>query len=103
MEQFGDFGMELSFAITTSQQSLIRRRAYTMIRDAFAANGIEFAHPTVHVGSEEKPAAAAAATANALARKQAAEVWKKDRPEMAAFRKLQASLDQRPKGSSGSG
>ncbi|WP_244554935.1 mechanosensitive ion channel family protein [Mesorhizobium prunaredense] len=76
VEQFGDFGMELSFAIMTKpgQQSLIRRRAYTMIRDAFAANGIEFAHPTVHVGSEEKPAAAAAATANALARKQAAEL-----------------------------
>lgn len=76
VEQFGDFGMELSFAIMTKpgQQSFIRRRAYSMIHDAFAANGIEFAHPTVHVGSEEKPAAAAAATANALARKQAAEV-----------------------------
>ena len=46
VEQFGDFGMELSFAFMTKpgQQSIVRRRAYTMIRDAFVANGIEFAH-----------------------------------------------------------
>ncbi|BCH17364.1 hypothetical protein [Mesorhizobium sp. L-2-11] len=45
-----------------------------MIQQAFAANGIHFAQPTVQVGSDEKQAAAAAATANAIARKQAAEV-----------------------------
>ncbi len=32
-----------------------------MIRDAFIENGIEFAHPTVQVGKEEKSDAAAAA------------------------------------------
>ena len=73
VEQFGDFGMELSFAFMTKpgQQSIVRRRAYTMIRDAFVANGIEFAHPTVHVGGDEKTAAVAAASAT-VARQKAA-------------------------------
>ena len=53
-------------------QSYVRRRAYTAIRGAFMANGIEFAQPTVQVGNEDKSAAAAAsATATALARKNA--------------------------------
>ncbi len=76
VEQFGDFGMELSFAFMTKpgQQSIVRRRAYTMIRDAFVANGIEFAHPTVQVGGDEKAAAAAsAASATAYARLKAAQ------------------------------
>ena len=74
VEQFGDFGMELSFAFMTKpgQQSIVRRRAYTMIRDAFVANGIEFAHPTVHVGGDEKAAAASAASTTAYARQKAA-------------------------------
>ncbi|AYG62141.1 mechanosensitive ion channel family protein [Rhizobium jaguaris] len=69
VEQIGDFGMEISFAFTTApgHQSVIRRRAYTMIRDVFMANGIEFATPTVQVGGEEKAAAAAAASATATA------------------------------------
>jgi small-conductance mechanosensitive channel len=69
VEQIGDFGIELSFAFTTvpGHQSAIRRRAYTMIRDIFMANGIEFAQPTVQVGGEEKAAAAAAASATATA------------------------------------
>jgi moderate conductance mechanosensitive channel len=76
VEQFGDFGMELSFSFMAKpgHQSVVRRQAYTMIQQAFAANGIHFAQPTVQVGSDEKQAAAAAATANAIARKQAAEV-----------------------------
>jgi len=74
VEQFGDFGMDLSFAMTTKpgQQTVIRRRAYNMIRDTFAANGIEFAQPTVQVGSDEKQAAAAAASSAARTRKKAA-------------------------------
>jgi small-conductance mechanosensitive channel len=73
VEQFGDFGMELSFSITTKPgyQTGVRRRAYTMIRDTFFANGIEFAQPTVQVGNDEKSAAAAAATTTARARKAA--------------------------------
>ena len=75
VEQFGDFGMELSFAFMAKpgQQSVIRRRAYTMIRDAFVANGIDFAQPTVQVGGDEKPAAAAAASAANYQRQKAAQ------------------------------
>ena len=63
VEQIGDFGIELSFAFTVlpGRQTYIRRRAYTMIRDAFMENGIEFAQPTVQVGGEEKSDTAAVA------------------------------------------
>ncbi|WFU10485.1 mechanosensitive ion channel [Rhizobium sp. CB3090] len=63
VEQIGDFGIELSFAFTVlpGRQTYIRRQAYTMIRDAFMENGIEFAQPTVQVGGEEKSDVAAAA------------------------------------------
>ena len=75
VEEIGDFGIQISFAFMTKPgyQSYVRRRAYTAIRGAFMANGIEFAQPTVQVGSEEKStaAAAASATASALARKNA--------------------------------
>lgn len=74
VEAFGDFGMELSFAFMAKpgQQTMVKRRAQTMIRDAFMANGIEFAQPTVQVGGGEGPAASAAATASHLAAKKAA-------------------------------
>ena len=73
VEQFGDFGIELSFAFIAhpGRQSDIRRQAYTMIRDAFVANGIEFAHPTVQVGGDEKAAAASAASTTGCARQKA--------------------------------
>jgi moderate conductance mechanosensitive channel len=73
VEQFGDFGMELSFAFMAKpgHQSVVRRRAYTMIQEAFATNGIEFAQPTVQVDHDEKQTAAAAASATARIRKQA--------------------------------
>jgi moderate conductance mechanosensitive channel len=74
VEEIGDFGIQLSFAFMTKPgyQSYVRRRAYTAIRGAFMANGIEFAQPTVQVGNEEKSAAAAAsATATAIAQKKA--------------------------------
>jgi small conductance mechanosensitive channel len=77
VEQFGDYGINLSFAMTTKpgQQSTIRRRAYAMIRDAFTANGISFASPTVQVAGDERGAASAAAAANnAIALKTAAEL-----------------------------
>ncbi|WP_348529192.1 mechanosensitive ion channel family protein [Rhizobium sp. L58/93] len=63
VESFGDYGIVLSFAMTTvpGQQTSIRRKAYAMLRDAFRANGIEFATPSVQVGGEEKGDAAAAA------------------------------------------
>lgn len=65
VEEIGDFGIELSFAFTAQPgtQTMVRRRAYTMIRRAFMENGIEFAQPTVQVGGDDKgdPTAAAAA------------------------------------------
>ncbi|WP_237143743.1 mechanosensitive ion channel family protein [Phyllobacterium zundukense] len=76
VEAFGDYGINLSFAMMTKpgHQSTIRRRAYAMIREAFAENGIGFASPTVQVaGNEDHSAsAAAAATRDTMARKKAA-------------------------------
>jgi small-conductance mechanosensitive channel len=62
VEQFGDYGIVLSFAMTTvpGMQTYIRRKAYAKIREVFLANGIAFAQPTVQVGGDEKGAAAAA-------------------------------------------
>ena len=80
VEAFGDYGINLSFAMMTKpgHQSTIRRRAYAMIREAFAANGIGFASPTVQVAGNEDHSAnvAAAATNDAIARKKAAEAAK---------------------------
>jgi small-conductance mechanosensitive channel len=63
VEQIGDFGIELAFAFTSvpGWQSMIRRRAYAMIREAFTENGISFSQPTVHVGGDDRSDAAAAA------------------------------------------
>ncbi|MNL84344.1 hypothetical protein D3C87_2122840 [compost metagenome] len=44
-------------------QSMIRRRANLMIREAFKENGIEFATPSVQVGGDDRDGGAAAATA----------------------------------------
>jgi small-conductance mechanosensitive channel len=67
VEQFGDYGINLSFAMMTKPgyQTMIRRRAYMMIREAFVQNGIVFASPTVQVASNDPSAAAAAATMKA--------------------------------------
>ena len=63
VEDFGDYGIVLSFAMTTvpGQQTFIRRKAYAMIREAFRAEGIDFAQPTVQVGGDDRDAGAAAA------------------------------------------
>lgn len=76
VEKFGDYGIDVSFAMTTKpgQQSGIRRSAYAMIRQAFAENGIRFASPSVQVGGDgERTASVAAATRDAMMRKQADE------------------------------
>ncbi len=77
VEQFGDYGINLSFAVMAKpgEQSMIRRRALALIREAFTANGIEFASPTVRVGNDERAAEAVAALTsnnNALAQKKLA-------------------------------
>jgi moderate conductance mechanosensitive channel len=63
VEQFGDYGINLSFAMMTKPgyQTTIRRKAYMMIRESFTTNGIVFASPTVQVASNDPSAAAAAA------------------------------------------
>jgi small-conductance mechanosensitive channel len=62
VEEFGDYGIVLSFAMTTvpGQQTYIRRKAYAIIREAFIKSGIEFATPSVHVGNDDRNGAAAA-------------------------------------------
>ncbi|OAP39808.1 hypothetical protein AU381_09645 [Sinorhizobium glycinis] len=75
VEQFGDYGITLSFAMTAKpgHQTQIRRRAQAMIKEAFDANGINFASPTVQVaGDDAQASAAAAATRDAIAKKNAA-------------------------------
>jgi len=66
IEEFGDYGVVISFGMTlrpSPLQSMIRRRANLLIREAFQANGIEFATPSVQVGGDDRGGAAAAATA----------------------------------------
>lgn len=65
VEEFGDYGIALSFGMTTvpGMQTYIRRKAYAKLREAFLANGITFAHPTVQVGGDDKAGGAAAAQA----------------------------------------
>lgn len=69
VEEFGDYGIVLSFGMMTvpGMQTYIRRKAYLKIREAFKANGIDFAQPTVNVGGDEK--ASGAAPASALVRR----------------------------------
>ena len=70
VEAFGDFAITIRMKMMTKpgQQFTIRRRAYSMIRAAFDANGIKFATPTVQVAGGGDAAAAAAAQAVALAK-----------------------------------
>ena len=77
VEAFSDYGINLSFAVMTKpgHQSSVRRRAYAMIREAFALNGIGFASPTVQVagGEDHSGNAMAAASGETIARKKAAD------------------------------
>jgi small-conductance mechanosensitive channel len=61
VEQFGDFAIEIRMKMMTKpgEQFVIRRRAYALIKQAFDANGIEFALPTVTVAGGEAGAAVA--------------------------------------------
>ena len=64
VEQFGDFAIQIRMKMMTKpgQQFSIRRRAHAMIKQAFDANGIKFATPTLQVagGGAAEPAAVAA-------------------------------------------
>ena len=62
VEQFGDYAVQIRLKMMTKpgEQFVIRRRAFALIKKAFAANGIEFAFPTVQVaGGTDQPAAVA--------------------------------------------
>ncbi|MDK1493761.1 mechanosensitive ion channel family protein [Sinorhizobium sp. 7-81] len=76
VEQFGDYGVTLSFAMTTKpgHQTQVRRRAQALIKEAFKTHGISFASPTVQVAGDEAQSTtvAAAATRDAIAKKNAA-------------------------------
>jgi small-conductance mechanosensitive channel len=63
VEQFSDFAIQIRMKMKTqpNEQFAIRRRAYAMINEAFAASGIKFAHPTVQVAGPADAASAAAA------------------------------------------
>ncbi|MNT89561.1 hypothetical protein D3C72_2303080 [compost metagenome] len=62
-------------------QTQIRRRAQAMIKEAFDKNGISFASPTVQVAGDEQNAAAAAATRDAIAKKNAAAALAENAPQ----------------------
>jgi small-conductance mechanosensitive channel len=63
VEQFGDFAIQIRLKMMTKpgEQFVIRRRAYAMIKKAFAENGIEIALPTVQVAGGNEGSTAAAA------------------------------------------
>jgi small-conductance mechanosensitive channel len=67
VEQFGDYAVQIRLKIMTkpSEQFVIRRKAYALIKKAFAANGIAFAVPMVQVSGPEGAAAAARAALEA--------------------------------------
>ncbi|MNL90133.1 hypothetical protein D3C87_2209530 [compost metagenome] len=52
-----------------------------MIKEAFDKNGISFASPTVQVAGDEQNAAAAAATRDAIAKKNAAAALAENAPQ----------------------
>jgi moderate conductance mechanosensitive channel len=74
VEQFGDFAIQIRMKMTTKpgEQFVIRRRAYGMIKKAFAANDIHFAFPTVTVAGGSEHDAAVAQQALALTKPPAA-------------------------------
>lgn len=63
VEKLGDFSVDIRVKMKTmpSQQFVIRRKAFAMIKRAFDANGIKFAFPTVQVAGGSGDAATAAA------------------------------------------
>ena len=61
VETYEDYAIRLRLKMMTKpgEQFVIRRRAYALIKQAFATNGIKFASPTVQVAGGEGTAAAA--------------------------------------------
>ena len=63
VEAMGDFAIQIRLKMMTKpgEQFVARRHAYSMIKKAFAANGIQFASPFVRVTNDGSETAAAAA------------------------------------------
>jgi len=59
VEQFGDYAIQIRMKMMTEpgEQFAIRRRAHALIKQAFDANGVEFAFPTVQVAGGEAASA----------------------------------------------
>ena len=70
VETFSECGIQIRIKMMTKpgEQFVIRRKAYAMIREAFNANGIAFALPTVTVAGGDAGAAAGAQKALEAAR-----------------------------------
>lgn len=62
VEQFSDYAIQIRMKMTTKpgEQFVIRRRAFSLIKKAFAANDIKFAYPMVQVAGGEPGQAAVA-------------------------------------------
>ncbi|HQU66998.1 MAG TPA: mechanosensitive ion channel family protein [Albidovulum sp.] len=70
VEQIGDYGLILGFGMMvkpSGMQTMIRRRAYAMLKQEFKNRGIEFASPTVQVAGDESQSVAAGHAAKMLA------------------------------------
>ncbi|MBV9484202.1 MAG: mechanosensitive ion channel family protein [Acidobacteria bacterium] len=63
VDALGDFAVQIRAKMMTvpGEQFMIRRQAYAMIKQAFDANGIKFAFPTVQIAGEGEAASAAVA------------------------------------------
>jgi small-conductance mechanosensitive channel len=71
--EYGDFAIKvgLKMMCKPGEQFVVRRRAYALIKKAFAENGIEFAFPTVQVAGGEASTAAVQTAALEVVRKPA--------------------------------
>lgn len=74
VEQIGDYGLILGFGMMvkpSGQQTVIRRKAYAMLKQEFKERGIAFASPTVQVAGDEPQSVAAGHAAKMLAEQKA--------------------------------
>jgi small-conductance mechanosensitive channel len=74
IKQFGDSAIifRAKFKTVPNQQFVVKREALRRIQEAFVANGIEFAFPTVSISSDATPEEAAMAAAKTVAKEKPA-------------------------------
>lgn len=69
VDSFGEYAIQVRMKMMTrpTKQFSVRRRAYAMMKEKFAANGVHFAYPTVQVaGAAQDPEVTAAIARKAL-------------------------------------